>query len=177
MADTYLLPCPFCDANIEVTVRQSGQQTRCESCGETTDIPTMGAIKKLPLKEEPLAQVSSSRRGPSRTASSLFAAGLLLLVIGGAGGFYLMQRANSLIDDTDIEAVVLEQNQVFDDIQGFELWDTWDAAVREGLGEYQETDYVRNNAQGAILKNVAYSVFGLAGLGLLLIGGSFMFRK
>ena len=82
-----------------------------------------------------------------------------------------------MIDDTDIESLVLEQNEVFNDMNGFELWDTWDAAVREGLGEYQETDFVRNNAQGAILTKVAYGIFGLAGLGVLLIGGSFLFRK
>ena len=177
MADTYLLPCPHCNANNGVTVRQAGQQTDCENCGKTIDIPTMGALKQLSRKEESTPEATSIRRGSNRTASSLFAAGLLLLVIGGAGGFFTLQRANSMIDDTDIESLVLEQNEVFNDMNGFELWDTWDAAVREGLGEYQETDFVRNNAQGAILTKVAYGIFGLAGLGVLLIGGSFLFRK
>jgi len=49
--------------------------------------------------------------------------------------------------------------------------------VGEGLPEWVEQPHVGENKQAAILKNVAYGLFGLASLGLLALIGSFGMRK
>ena len=59
-----------------------------------------------------------------------------------------------------------------------QLWDAWQQQEFEGgLGEWTEPIYARYNKQSEILKNFAYGLLGLAGLGVITLLASFAMKR
>jgi hypothetical protein len=86
----HLLPCP-CGQSIRIDTSQAGERVTCGACGKAQDAPTYRAIKALPLDA---ADVAAAQKAAQRAVSwsplqgGLFAAGLVLLLIGICGAVY-----------------------------------------------------------------------------------------
>ncbi len=176
MADTYLLPCPECNATIPVTVRMAGQDISCSQCGVSTEVPRLGTMKQL-ARETNDTDGKSSSGSSSRFASALFSLGLLALAVGAIGGFFLHRYAGNMISPVDVQTEVIRTQEQLDEFPSYMIWDLWDSFEKQELGEYRETGFVQSNAQGRILMNVAYGLFALSGLGLLAMIVSLAIRR
>ena len=101
-----------------------------------------------------------------------------VLMFGGLAfaAIGLLYRNQSVIlppTQEDVEAFVKQ----VDDVPAEYLMEFWHAALEEGLGEYEDSPMVRSRAQIRFYMRMAYSGFGVAAVGLLMILGAIASRK
>lgn len=168
--ESYEFPCPACQAVFPLTTRQAGQEVECPHCSETVTAPRLGALKQL----NPIETVKPSQPSAKANAGAgnlFFVFGLMALVIGGGCGFGLQKYAEKqLIVDYNVEGAMDRMDPYLDELSPFEvavLFDRMD--VDKGLGEWRELPHVGSTKQGNILLGIAYGLYGLAALGLLLM--------
>ena len=176
MAIRYKLNCPNCDHLLEVETRNAGQELECDSCQETVVVPKLGDLRQLP-QVEGSARTTKNVRSP--LASWLFAGGLLIAVLSAAAGGGLYYYAHAYLQyPVDLDEQLQTTNAQINDFESWELWDTWhNDVLTMNLGEWREHPFIRYNKQSAILKNFSYGLFGLAGIGLLMMLGSSLVGK
>lgn len=170
----YLLPCE-CGQSIVIEVGQAGQLVTC-ACGKAQEAPTMRGIRALAPAEAENKQLATTERPVwSPLQGSLFATGVMLLVLAGGAAAYFGRIASQIEvppppDETTAFNEYLETAPI-DQLYGEYL------QVREtGLGEKQLPYhvYVAQVKRNYELRTMA----GLGGtaVGLLLIGSAFVFR-
>ncbi len=182
MSLRYLFPCTDCEFKFELVSRQAGQELVCPDCGNATQAPKLGTLKKLELAES-ASEVSDFRanRQNSNTGgwkNILFVSGLALAIIAGVAGFSLYRFAQSKIVEFDVEREIEKFEEWIDENPPTSVLGTYvQMEVGKGLPEWQELPHIGENKQAAILKKFAYGLFGLSGLGLLTLIGSFLIPK
>ncbi len=174
MSDLFQLPCPLCDAKIQISPRQSGQTLACTGCGKDIEAPKFGEIKKLPLVESANTNrkvtMSAARKG-------MFTAGLALAVLFGGAGLGLHLYARSLHTPIDIEEHVLSTRE---EVRALEIPQLYGVATSlaktDDLGDFAEPPFLKGNKQGAILMWVAWGLYAIGAVGLVMLLGSFLMK-
>lgn len=176
MSLRYLFPCPECDHQLEVTPRQAGQDLTCPQCSHSIEAPKLGKMKQLEVLGATQNRAVSKSGGSLR--NMLFVVGLLIAIVGGAGGYFVYQYADSLIFEIDYEEEEEKFNAEVDMLTPGQVVALYDEMnIEAGLGEWYEPNFVRYNIEGGHLKKFAYGLFGLAGLGVVCLIASFLIRS
>ncbi|MCH2181018.1 MAG: hypothetical protein MK108_03350 [Mariniblastus sp.] len=182
MAQLYLLPCANCGHKIEIEPKQAGSEIVCPACQAKITAPTMGGIKKLELSQssgvmvDPKAGSTSGRHYGIK--QWLFAGGLLVLVLAAVSGFAIWFYADSLVTISDMDARVAQANQNIPNLRPAQVWDAWDDLTSAGpMDEWKESPRQGQNKQAGYLKSFAYGFMGIAALGLVSIGLSFLVKQ
>lgn len=167
MASQHLYPCPHCQAKVPISTTRSGQEIECQTCNQVFEAP------KLQILRQHLATGKSVKSVPFRdhfASRALYTGGLLLVLIGLAGGLSLHYYSNQLIGQFDFEEAM---NSIADQAQSLPptaVYQEWFYVEKEPeLSEWREHPVVGNRTQGKILKTISYFVLGLAAVGLILI--------
>lgn len=175
MSLRYKLPCPHCDYCLEVIPRQAGQDLECPQCLQTIEAPKLGKMKQLETVGGSPERAASNSGGSLR--NMLFVIGLLVAIVGGAGGYFVYRHADNLIFEIDYEEEEKKFNEEVDILTPGQVVALHDEMnIEAGLGEWYEPNFVRYNTQGAYLLKFAYGLFGLSGLGVLCLIGSLLIR-
>ena len=177
MANRYLLPCE-CGHKLVVESRNAGSTIECLECSTTVDVPKLGELKKLEPAElaDPKSAKRSARTNPVKRL--LFTLGLAVAVIAGVAGGLLYNYSGNLItkdDQTRSEIARYKNvNDPYANATASQLWDQWYTNIKPlELPEWKEADWNKNYAQGTILRNFAYGILGVSGIGLLVAISSF----
>ena len=177
MADLYLFSCTECQKDLEISVKQAGTTQNCPFCEHVINIPGMREIRQLPLSQN---EEGADKRGTSslnETKSWLFSGGLLVAVISGVLGFALASYAHSIAIESTVKEKIEYGSSQIGSLPPGHLWDAWDGMTKNGLPDWKETRENRYNKQSGHLKNFAYGLYGLSGLGVVSILISFFFRR
>lgn len=176
----YAFTCPHCGEVFGITARQAGQEIVCPHCGEACTAPRLGQLKQLPVLSGSKADKTpyNPKVSGNKTRNSLFVAGMLLLVLGCGSGYALQQYAQSqLIVDYNVEGAMDRADPYVDELTPFEVAFLFDSMnVDAGLGEWRELSYVSSTKQGNILLKVAYGLYGIGGLGLIMLISSLLIK-
>ncbi len=121
-------------------------------------------------------------KGPDSSTGSLrnllFVVGLALAIVGGATGYFVNRYADNLILEVDNEAEKESFDQEVDRLTAPQVVALYEAMqIEKGLGEWYEPNFIRYNTQGEILRKASYGLIGLAGLGMLVLIGSFFTKR
>lgn len=175
MAGPYLFNCPSCSEANELSPKQAGQELPCSSCSAIFQAPKLGDIRKLPVHQDATQQEDSST-SYSPLQGWLFASGLTIAVLAGVGAWQLQAHAKTLASELDVQTEIKDFNTLVDSRSPAQIY-VMSTAANEDFGvEYVELDYKRKNAQSKILTNVSYGIWGICGLGILLLIGSFLVK-
>ena len=91
-------------------------------------------------------------------------------MLAGIAGGTLLWHANNLIVDFDVIETMDKIDEFDETLSTFELATIFDKMnVDRGLGEWKEQPHVALTRQGNILRLIAFGIFGISGLGLLLM--------
>lgn len=172
MANLFLLDCSSCNHQLTVSPRQAGQSLTCTECSTQIDAPKLGDLKKLPPASVP-ATAGDSRK-MSATGRWLFTIGLALAVIAGVTGFGLQRFASSLKTELDIDAKLAENRESLYKLSPAEIYYFASSIERnDRVGDYAEPSFVKDNIQGTILSNIAYGIYAIAAVGLVMLLAAF----
>lgn len=175
MSNLFLLPCPLCDAKNEISLRQSGQNLACTGCGKDIEAPKLGEIKKLPLVESTTGTKRAATM--SATRKGLFTVGLALAVLFGGAGLGLHLYARSLHTPIDIDQYVQLTREEVRSLETRQLYGLATSLSKmEDLGDFAEPAFLKGNKQGAILMWVAYGLYAIGAIGLMMLLGSFLMK-
>ena len=175
MTGQYLFTCPSCQATNGLSPKQAGQELTCTDCNEGFQAPKLGDIRKLPVRDE-----GSSKKAKEKSYSPLqgwlFSGGLTLAMVAGIAGWFLNDYASSLSTDVDIPAEVQRFNDLLDKQPPAEVYRLSRVSEDDIALEYEEPMYKSFNKQSEILTYIAYGLYALCGIGLLMMISSFLFR-
>lgn len=194
MAVRYAWECPECQSSIELATTQAGQHLKCGGCSAEVLAPKLGLIKGLPLVgggEKDAITPRSGRRsgrrsgqGSGRAGSGsplkgwLFAGGLLLAVLASIAALAAQYRSNQYRVDINMEEVMAEEFKGLDTAPPAQIYSIAVEAGKESFAlEYSEPTYRTYNKKSGYIQYVAWTFWGLAGLGLLMLLSSFLIRK
>lgn len=129
----YCLPCPQCNANLEVGPSKAGGQVACSQCGHDIAVPKLGQLRQLPVSagthdESPAAAVVTSGSGSvAFVPLAILAAGLLL-----AAGFCGVRWA---LTDAPIttQQHVDDVKQVYREVSAAQLVREWEDMEKSGI--------------------------------------------
>lgn len=172
MSKKFLFHCPNCQSPIELQVVQAGQDIGCQACGQSVMAPQLREIKKLPA-----VGADPEPTQPSPLKRTLVGIGLILTILMGSLGTALYYYASGMIVEVDWEQQYARWDEHVDQMTPAELLFTWNSLdVDSGLGPWQEQALSHYRIQGQILHKIAYGLWGLATLGILLLASSFFIR-
>ena len=181
MAARYAYECPECNSAIELSTTQAGQELQCDSCNANVVAPKLGVIKSLQRVDGggvPSKKTPKSAKTGSPLKRWLFTGGLLLAVLGGIAGAAAQYRANQFYAPVDIEAAIDAEFKTIDQAPATEIYGALVGSTAEDFTlEYSEAPYRTLNIKNKIIQWVAWSCFGVAGFGVLLLLSSFLLRK
>lgn len=180
MAVRYAWECPECQATIELTATQAGQEIKCASCLAVVTVPKLGVVKALPVVGDAEEPKSGRRKtsGVNPVKSWLFAGGLLIAVLAGIAGGAAQYRASEFYVDIDTEAMIEDELNYIDEQEPAEIYAVEVGASDEQFGlEYTETPWRTRNIKSGIIQKLAWAFWGIAGAGVLMLLSSFMVRK
>lgn len=175
-SNLYLLPCDACQHSISLQKPQAGQTVNCPQCGYSFDAPRLGEFKNL-QQVDPEPDSAAIAGSPSILKRWMFTLGLAMAVLFAAAGFGVYQFANSIQHEIDADGALQAYDSDIDGLTDAEVYQIAAAYnVDQSIGEYFQPDLVKNNKQGAILQYIAYGLLGLAGVGLVMLTGSFFVK-
>lgn len=181
MAARYAWNCPECQSSIELATTQAGQYLKCDGCSAEVLAPKLGVIKSLPLFGAENAITEKSGRSPSGGSPLkgwLFAGGLLLAAIASVAAAAAQYRSNQYRVDIDMDEVMAAEIEGLDSAPPAQIYSMAVEAGKDSFAlEYSEPTYKRHNKKSGYIQAVAWTFWGLAGLGLLMLLGSFFIRK
>ena len=180
MPEKYLLPCKQCEASIEITARDAGRELNCSQCDSKSTAPPMREIRNLSPVDTDSVQSPLERPalpGRNQSKSWLFSGGLLLAVLAAVAGGSLWWYASGLETHRNVEKEIDFANQILDEATPGVVWTAWRSMSGSKLPDWKESTETRYNKQASILKNIAYGLGGLSGLGLLMMIGSFLIKS
>lgn len=177
MAKCYLLTCK-CNHKLPVETRHAGSTIKCPECSTTIDVPKLGELKKLEPANQTDSKTTKRAAGTNPVKRLLFTLGLALAVIAGVAGGLLYNYASNMIakdQQTRSDIAEFKKTELLEkDAPPHVVWDLWYGSIKQSeLPEWKEADWNKNYAQGNILRNFAYGILGVAGIGLLLAISSF----
>ena len=174
MSKLFLLPCPLCDAKNEISFRQSGQTLTCAGCGKDIEAPKLGEIKKLPL----VKSTNTKRTGTMSAArKGMFTIGLALAVLFGGAGLGLHLYARSFHTPVDIDQYVQRTREEVRALETRQLYGLATSLSKtEDLGDFAEPQFLKGNKQGAILTWLAWGLYAIGAIGLVMLLGSFLMK-
>lgn len=177
MSPRYLFPCENCQYSFELVARQAGQNLECPKCKQEMEAPVLGKMRQLEL-------VGDSEAKPSRPESGrglknyLFVCGLATAILAGAAGGWLYHYSTAMIFDYDVSEIMDEYDIWVDGLSPAQVVDEYENSnVDQGLGDWQELPATSSTKQGRILQGFSYGLMALAGVGLLVLLGSFFVRR
>ncbi len=171
----YLLPCT-CGQSIPIEVGQAGQRVTCV-CGATLEVPTMRGIRELvPVEEKADAKQASRGDGTawSPLQGSLFALGMLLLMIGLVLGAYCGYVVSQIDTSKPQELTDWENNfdKEFDKVGADQLYELHKQLMEQGIGPRTPPNYVLMQRISKFYVKCAIAAGIGACVGLVLIVGS-----
>ena len=171
----HLLLCPACEHKIEVETRQAGQSLQCSGCGIDVEAPKLGELRKLPVAQTDLQ--TASKKSVSGIRKVLFAVGLGMAVLFGAAGLSLHLYARSLYVPVDVASILEKSQQEAEKLTDVEVYQIASDINRvQTTTDFREPPFLKANKQSAILSYFAYGLYAIAGLGLLMLIGSFIVK-
>ncbi len=177
MPPIYILPCTNCDYRFELGAKQAGLELACPQCSQVLEAPMLGKMRQLEVVggTEIAKSATTSGRGPK---NFLFVAGLALAIIGAASGFGISKYADSLDPRYERDSLLEYSEDIIEKMTPSEVVDHYiELNVDAGLGEWFEPNYVRYGKQTRYIRMLIPIFYGLAGLGLLALIGSFLMKK
>lgn len=177
MTGQYLFTCPSCGAANRLSPKQAGQELNCTDCDAPFQAPKLGDIRKLPTDGDVDAKVREKSYSPLR--GWLFAGGLTLAVLAGGAGGYMHSKAAELSSavNVNIPEEVQRFNDLLDKQPPAEIYRLSRVSEDDIALEYQEPAYKRLNKESEIGTYSAYGLYGLCGVGVLMLLGSFLIRS
>lgn len=175
----YLLPCSDCEHQFQLTTSQAGQPLQCPQCDTVIDAPKLGTLKQLPTLEDASTKATAAGNQTAGWKRHVFAIGLMTAVAAGIAGAALYWYSQSLFTPVDVDGHIELVHQELDKCSPAELWQIWhqQTDLEDGLGEWAEPKYMGQNIQSNHLKNFAYGLLGLAGIGVLMLLSSFAMKE
>jgi hypothetical protein len=181
MAVRYAWECPECQSSIELATTQAGQHLKCESCSAEVLAPKLGVIKSLTVvdSENAITQKSKSARGEGSAVKGwLFAGGLLLAVLASICAMAAQYRSNQYRVDVDLDEVMANEYEGIDKAPPAQVYAIAVEAGKESFTlEYSEPAYRTYSKKSGYIQTVAWVFWGLAGVGLIMLLGSFLLKK
>ncbi len=173
MPKAHLLPCPFCNAELRVEMRQAGQTMRCRECQGEFEVPTIGRLRALPAVDEETTPAATTVPHPLKPW--FFVGGLIVAAVFGMTGWLLYQYSASMIamGEMYLESVPPEY---FDTLKTKEdLWRSWYQFFEEQgeLPPWQPSTIKITLQTGNLFRKISLGLLSGAGLGLLAALGSF----
>ena len=178
MSAQFLLPCPQCEHKIPVSAKHAGGQAVCSGCQTDVDIPKLRDLKLYADDADTSAASSRSTAIPgeqSRAKGLLFALGVLIAIIGSAVGGYVLYSANQKFVRVEFEESLSKVEEKIDSMSPAELYEEWSARPTT-LGNWQEFEFIKRNREATVLQTISFIVFGIAGVGLLMVLSSFALK-
>lgn len=174
MSQQYALPCS-CGTQLSVEVRQAGGTTACAGCSAVVDVPRLRDMKLL----EPIGETPKPKRTWSQQQGILFACGLLFAAIAVGSAFYTY-KFRQIYDIQRPDASEIRFPVETQDIELMDSWKVWKGYKRKNASQSvlnrPPPQHVRaqERVKAMDLWLTMYAVLG--GLGLLLMGLSFVLR-
>lgn len=81
----YLLSCPNCQAELDVTPAQAGDSIECQKCQVSVEIPKLGELRKLPQSSQVAAEENSGARPVGSTIGFVVCSLITVASLLGAG--------------------------------------------------------------------------------------------
>ena len=114
--------------------------------------------------------MSAARKG-------LFTAGLAIAVLFGCAGLGLHLYARSLHTPVDIEEHVQRTREEVGALEIPQLYGLATTLTKiEDLGDFAEPPFLKGNKQGEILMWVAWGLYAIGAVGLVMLLGSFLMK-
>ncbi|WP_149497545.1 hypothetical protein U8335_07740 [Roseiconus lacunae] len=163
-----MLSCPNCQADVSVTPAQAGDSIACPECQSVVVIPTLGELRKLPQKEQPVAAEPSYAGGSQ--SSFGFIALMLLAVLALLVTSYCGIRWAAIETTTTTEIHVEEIREGYDQADAASMIIEFDSMDRIPLEMSGRLDYqLANDLKAKWARNAAISgaiavFFGIGGL-------------
>jgi len=170
MAIRYLFPCPSCQRPSELSPSQAGQEIECFGCKNSYEAPKLQTLREFPRIGETSKSVAYADQYLSR---AIFSGGLIAALAGLVAGISLYLYANYLTGMVNFEGgmdFIADQAQTLSPTEVYREW--YFVEAKGELEEWMEHPAVGFQAQGRILKIVAYLLLGMGTLGLLSMFGS-----
>lgn len=170
----YAYPCPHCAQINSLTATQAGQELLCSGCQKTFEVPQLQVLRQYGVSND--STVSEKKPANWAARDLLFALGLICLILGVSTGYGLYRYSHSLIFELANKDKEIEE-QVDALSAGGVLWDWYHIEKNPDLPEWHEHPIIGNQKQGQILMKIAYGLWGLGGIGFLLLATSLMMRR
>jgi len=171
MAARYLLPCE-CGNTTPVDMSQAGGSVLC-GCGKQLEVPSLRAIRELPRLSE-AADVHKYQWNPA--AGMTFVSGVVIAFVGA--GVALAMHLNSLVvPELPSEEMVAAWVGEVDNATPEELFQIWNSARHDGLGEHGDSPFIQ--ARMVSKRLAMYRNMGLivVASGLAFAGSSIFLRR
>lgn len=170
----YLLPCE-CGQATSIEPSQAGQKIACQ-CGATLVVPSMRAVRELePDASQP--ETASKRPQWNPTAGLIFAVGAFFAMLGIlAGSFGAYQQMQLQMPPPPQEMIDLWISEI-DASSPDRLWEIWNETLDQGLGDYNASPFIIVRRRARFFQRLQWAGFGVAGVGLLILGSAAFFRR
>ena len=175
MADQHLLTCPNCGDTVAVGPSQAGSCVTC-SCGRELDVPTLRAMRQLPIGDPPEKTASPAwgiRQG-------LVALCLILAVLCAIPGVYFLVEQTT----TTPYRIDAQLNQIMRQLEKaspLQTWMYWNREIvplaEQGLTEFQTYDSIAYERKMKSLRRYQKITFGAAGVAVLFAVVIALWRK
>jgi|GEM_PF-1868339 hypothetical protein len=175
MSPQVAVPCPHCAVEQAVEFRRAGQELACAACGKRFTAPKLRELKQLlPAPLQATAR-GASKAGQTPLRNWLFVIGLATAALCGIGGYLVTQYAKTMIvDEALAKRFTLDVEQDLDSYAPADLWVTWETMLANRVLPQWDLAASRDVQQlGESLRLTGWGLFGLAGLGVLTLLGSF----
>lgn len=135
------------------------------------DAPKLRDLKRLAPVHEPTEAVGDAR--PSPLKAGLFVLGIILMIAGAISGWSLYRVASPMLAQDDFEKRVQMFGQTFDDASPADVWRFMELILEDReLPPFEQAEWRTEFQLGQLFRNVSYGLWGLAGVGLILVASS-----
>lgn len=172
MSSQYLLPCS-CGKSVCVSPSQAGDGVNC-TCGKSLLVPSIRELRKLP---EVAKDISKRPAQPKKEWSTLqgllFAAGLLMIVVGSGYAIYhstyAYEASHYTKDMSSVESEIWDQQ--LDKLTLSQTIAIWDKATKQGLGDQEVPEWIfASEVVGKLMSNAKSGIITVGvGIGTTLL--------
>ena len=149
----------------------------CSNCKANVDIPKLRNLQQY--ADESSSTVSEKQTNTageqSRLKGLLFALGILITIFSSALGGYVFYTASQKYQPINFEEMMAREEEKIDALPPAMLYDAWTSRPTS-LGNWQEYDYVKKNREAMVLRTIAYIIFSIGGIGLVMVLVSFCLK-
>jgi hypothetical protein len=173
------VPCPHCAFSQRVEFRRAGQTISCPSCGQPFTAPKLRELKQL-VPDQPQATARKPiAAGQTPLRNWMFVIGLAAATLAGISGYFVSKYAKSLTIDEDlVEKYAFQVEKDLDNYPPEDLWITWETWLANRVLPPWELAVSRDDQLlGESMRYTGLALFGIAGLGVASLLGSFFLGK